>query len=104
MQQQVLEHCRRHGIWIVADDVYTRLYRHGRHAPSFLSIAEPEVALISVNSFSKCWSMTGWAIRLDRGSRRIRGEAGPADGIQHVPATAGFVQEAGIAAPAGRGR
>ena len=25
----LLEHCRKHGIWVVADDVYSRLYRHG---------------------------------------------------------------------------
>ena len=25
-QRTVLTHCRRHGIWIVADEVYERLY------------------------------------------------------------------------------
>ena len=25
-QQAILDHCRRHGIWLVADDVYERLY------------------------------------------------------------------------------
>ena len=52
-QSIVLKHCRKHGIWIVADDVYNRLYRHGSHAPSFLSIAEPDELLISVNSFPR---------------------------------------------------
>ena len=61
-QQQVLDNCRKYGIWVVADDVYARLYRHGRSAPSFLSLAEPEDKLISVNSFSKAWSMTGWRL------------------------------------------
>lgn len=59
-QQAVLDHCRARGIWIIADDVYSRLVRAGDHAPSFLQIAEPEDRLISVNSFSKTWSMTGW--------------------------------------------
>ena len=39
----ILAHCRRHGIWIVADDVYERLYyRDGarRRAPSFLDLAD----------------------------------------------------------------
>lgn len=58
----ILEHCRRLGIWIVADDVYSRLYRGGRHAPGFLSVAEPGDRVISVNSFSKTWSMTGWRL------------------------------------------
>ena len=61
-QQQVLDHCRKYGVWIVADDVYARLYRHGPVAPSFLSLSEPEDRLISVNSFSKAWSMTGWRL------------------------------------------
>lgn len=61
-QKVLLQHCRKLGIWIVADDVYARLYRHASVAPSFLTIAEPEDRLISVNSFSKSWSMTGWRL------------------------------------------
>ena len=63
-QRVVFEHCRKHGIWIVADDVYERLVysRPGAVAPSFLRLAEPEDRLISVNSFSKAWSMTGWRV------------------------------------------
>lgn len=61
-QKAVLAHCRRHGIWILADDVYERLvYRQGlRSAPSFLALGEPQDRIIGVNSFSKAWSMTGW--------------------------------------------
>lgn len=61
-QAAILEHCRKHGIWIIADDVYERLvFRPGlRVAPSFLAIAEPEDRVIGVNSFSKAWRMTGW--------------------------------------------
>ena len=62
-QQVILAHCRRHGIWIVADDVYERLiYGGGTCAPSFLDIAAPQDRLISTNSFSKSWLMTGWRL------------------------------------------
>ena len=64
-QQTILDHCRRHGIWIVADDVYERLYYAGKDtasAPSFLDLAEPDERLVSVNSFSKAWLMTGWRL------------------------------------------
>lgn len=61
-QKIVLDHCRHYGIWIVADDVYARLYQHADVAPSFLAIAEEDDLVISVNSFSKCWSMTGWRL------------------------------------------
>ncbi len=61
-QRIILDHCRRTGTWILADDVYERLYFAGDAAPSFLSIATPEDRVVSVNSFSKSWSMTGWRL------------------------------------------
>ena len=62
-QKVILEHCRRHGIWIFADDAYERLY-YGEEgiAPSFLDIASKEDRLISANTFSKSWLMTGWRL------------------------------------------
>lgn len=62
-RQILLDHCRRHGIWLIADDVYERLhFGPGDSAPSFLPLADPEDRLISVNSFSKAWRMTGWRL------------------------------------------
>lgn len=63
-QQALLEHCRRTGTWIVADEVYERIYfRDGaRCAPSFLDIAVPEDRLVVVHSFSKSFLMTGWRL------------------------------------------
>ncbi|TXC66259.1 pyridoxal phosphate-dependent aminotransferase [Piscinibacter aquaticus] len=63
-QQALLDHCRRTGTWIVADEVYERLYyREGaRCAPSFLDIASPEDRLVVVHSFSKSFLMTGWRL------------------------------------------
>ena len=62
-QKAILAHCRRHGIWIVADDAYERMYYgEGGVAPSFLDIAEPEDRVIGANTFSKSWLMTGWRL------------------------------------------
>jgi len=62
-QRAILDRCRRHGIWIVADDAYERLYfGNGGVAPSFLDIAGPEDRLIVANTFSKTWLMTGWRL------------------------------------------
>lgn len=60
----ILEHCRRLGVWIIADDVYERLIfdPSRRSAPSFLEISDPEDRVIGVNSFSKAWLMTGWRL------------------------------------------
>ena len=59
----ILEHCRRHGIWIFSDDAYERLYYGDEGiAPSFLDISSAEDRLISANTFSKSWLMTGWRL------------------------------------------
>lgn len=60
----ILVHCRKHGIWILADEVYQRLIYDTaqRAAPSFLPHYQEGDRIISVNSFSKAWSMTGWRI------------------------------------------
>lgn len=56
-------HCRKLGIWLITDDVYERLSFGNRPAaPSLLPFADPDERVISVNSFSKAWSMTGWRI------------------------------------------
>jgi aspartate/methionine/tyrosine aminotransferase len=62
-QKALLAHCRRHGIWIFADDAYERLfYGPGGIAPSFLKLADEGDRLISANTFSKNWLMTGWRL------------------------------------------
>jgi aspartate/methionine/tyrosine aminotransferase len=72
----VLEHCRRTGTWIVADEVYERMWfgmgrcapsfgsaeAGSRTAPSFLDIASSDDRLIVVHSFSKSFLMTGWRL------------------------------------------
>ena len=62
-QKALLAHCRRHGIWIFADDAYERLYYGaGGLAPSFLKLADESDRLVSANTFSKNWLMTGWRL------------------------------------------
>ena len=61
-QQVILAHCRRTGTWIVADEVYERVFFEGNCAPSFLDIAEADDHLIVAHSFSKSFLMTGWRL------------------------------------------
>lgn len=64
-QEVILAHCRRTGTWILADEVYERLYFEPTSngcAPSFLDIAEVNDRLVVVNSFSKSFLMTGWRL------------------------------------------
>ena len=61
-QEAILAHCRRTGTWVVADEVYERVFFDGDCAPSFLDVAEPDDRLIVAHSFSKSFLMTGWRL------------------------------------------
>ena len=64
-QETILAHCRHTGTWILADEVYERLYFEptpNAAAPSFLDIATPEDRLVVAHSFSKSFLMTGWRL------------------------------------------
>ena len=97
-QRTLLEHCRRHGIWIIADDAYERLYfGEGAAAPSFLDIAEAEDRVISANTFSKSWLMTGWRLGWLVVPASLTADLGKL--IEYNTSCAPvFVQRAGIAA------
>jgi aspartate/methionine/tyrosine aminotransferase len=62
----ILDHCRKHGIWIFSDDAYERMFygemSEGRVAPSFMDVREPGDLIASTNTFSKSWLMTGWRL------------------------------------------
>ena len=64
-QQEILNHCRQTGTWILADEVYERLYfdgEAGQPAPSLLDLATPDDRLVVAHSFSKTFLMTGWRL------------------------------------------
>ena len=56
----VLEFARARGIWIIADEVYSRFVYDADRAPSFYDIIDPDDRVMLVNTFSKNWAMTGW--------------------------------------------
>lgn len=68
-QRVILEHCRRTGTWILADEVYENLYyetaadgHSAMAAPSFLDVSNADDRLVVVHSFSKSYLMTGWRL------------------------------------------
>ena len=64
-QLDIVQHCRSTGTWILADEVYERLYYEPTPndcAPSFLDITTPQDNLIVAHSFSKTFLMTGWRL------------------------------------------
>ncbi len=61
-QENLLGLCRKHGLWLLADEVYERIFYPGPVAPTILRKCGPEDAVIVVNSFSKSYCMTGWRL------------------------------------------
>lgn len=62
-QQRLLDFCRRHRLWLLADEVYERIYYGGpTTSPSILRLCRRDDAVIVVNSFSKSYRMTGWRL------------------------------------------
>jgi aspartate/methionine/tyrosine aminotransferase len=70
-QRAVLDFCREKGLWIISDEVYSRIIYDQSLAPSFIEIAEPEDLVIVINSFSKSWAMTGWRLGWVTGPPRL---------------------------------
>lgn len=59
----ILDLCRRNGVWLISDEVYSRLVYDGSPAaPSLLDIVRPDDRVVVCNSFSKGWAMTGWRL------------------------------------------
>jgi aspartate aminotransferase len=89
---------RRHGAWLIADEVYSRLVYDGRAAaPSMLDIVDPDERVIVCNSFSKTWVMTGWRlgwlVMPDGAQEQI------VDIVETIHSgVAPFIQHAGVAA------
>ena len=65
-QEELLAFARRHDLWLLADEVYERLYYRGTElgvpAPSILRKSSRDDAVMVAQSFSKTYCMTGWRI------------------------------------------
>jgi aspartate/methionine/tyrosine aminotransferase len=93
----LLDFSRRTGIWIISDEVYNRLYFDGRSAPSILQIADDTDRVLSVNSFSKAWAMTGWRVGWLTHPTGVADQLGAMTQYANS-GTAGFVQAGAAAA------
>jgi aspartate/methionine/tyrosine aminotransferase len=97
-QQGLLDFARRHGLWLLADEVYDRLYyagsRLGDPVPSILRKATRDDAVMVVHSFSKSYCMTGWRVGWLVARRDVTAKATQLNEfiVSHAPS---FAQKAG---------
>lgn len=61
-QQLILDFCRERDLWLIADEVYSRIVYDRDVAPSFIDKVTEDDKYLIVNSFSKSWAMTGWRL------------------------------------------
>ncbi len=96
-QMQLLELSRKYGLWLMADEVYERLYyagsRLGEPVPSILQLATREDAVLVVHSFSKSYCMTGWRLGWMIARRDLAEKCAQLNEFM-VSCAAGFVQKA----------
>ena len=95
--EQIARIVEKHDLIVVSDEIYEKLTYGGVKHVSFASLPGMKKRTITLNGFSKCYSMTGW---------RLGYAAAPVDCIQAMvrvhqyinTCAASFVQEAGITA------
>lgn len=94
----ILALARKHGLWIIADEIYGRFMLDGaERAPSFHDIMADDDKILFVQTFSKNWAMTGWRLGW------IECHPSLGDTVENLiqyssSGVATFVQRAGIAA------
>jgi aspartate/methionine/tyrosine aminotransferase len=65
---RIIETARRHGLWIIADEIYQRFVYEPRlgaaegRTPSFHDVMAEDDRILFLQTFSKNWAMTGWRI------------------------------------------
>jgi hypothetical protein len=96
-QRALLDVCRRRGLWLLADEVYERIYFSGPAAPSILRLRQRGEAVMVVQSFSKSYCMTGWRLGWLVARRDLVQKAAQLNEfiVSHAPS---MVQRAGEAA------
>jgi aspartate/methionine/tyrosine aminotransferase len=107
-QDRLLEFTRRHGMWLMADEVYERLYYPAvtapaapplkgvpsGSAPTILKKCTREDAVVVIQSFSKSYCMTGWRLGWMVGRKDLVSRASQLTEfiVSHAPS---FTQRAG---------
>jgi aspartate/methionine/tyrosine aminotransferase len=97
-QDGLLDFARRHDLWLMADEVYDRLYyagaRLGDPVPSILCKATRDDAVLVAHSFSKSYCMTGWRLGYLIARRDLAAKATQLNEfiVSHAPS---FTQKAG---------
>jgi alanine-synthesizing transaminase len=68
---EIVEFCRRHGIFVLSDIAYAEVYFDDKPPPSILEVPGAREIAVEFSSVSKTYSMAGWRIGFAVGNRRL---------------------------------
>ena len=95
--QKLADFAKRHDLIVVSDEIYEKLVYGGTKHVSIASLPGMKERTITLNGFSKCYSMTGW--RLGYAAAPVEFIKGLVRVHQYITTCASsFVQDAGIVA------
>jgi aminotransferase len=95
--QKLADFAKRHDLIVVSDEIYEKLVYGGTKHVSIASLPGMKERTITLNGFSKCYSMTGW--RLGYAAAPVEFIKGLVRVHQYINTCASsFVQDAGIVA------
>jgi len=72
--EKLADIARRHDLYVISDEVYSKLLYDGNQAKSIASLPGMAERTIIVNSFSKTYAMTGWRVGFALGPADIIGK------------------------------
>lgn len=74
--REVVNFCRKRGIWILSDLAYAEIYFDGNPPPSILQVPDARDIAVEFTSMSKTYSMAGWRVGFAAGNKDLVGALG----------------------------
>ncbi|MCJ9430267.1 LL-diaminopimelate aminotransferase [Kordiimonas marina] len=71
--REVVNFCKKRGIWILSDLAYAEIYFDDQPPPSILEIPEARDIAVEFTSMSKTYSMAGWRVGFAAGNKHLIG-------------------------------
>ncbi|MEM2942255.1 MAG: pyridoxal phosphate-dependent aminotransferase [Candidatus Bathyarchaeia archaeon] len=94
--EELAELAKRHNLWVMSDEIYSKIIYHGRHH-SMLSVPGMKERTILVHGFSKTYAMTGWRLGYAVGNAQVIANMTKLQ-VNIASCAAAFSQMAGIEA------
>ena len=73
--QGIVEWTGEHGLWLISDEIYRRLYYEGGAAASVADVPSRHERIVLIDGVSKAFAMTGWRIGFAVGPNDLIGKA-----------------------------